>query len=92
MLQPPLPFLAMLNMPKLYRLMNDHVCHDPSWPLVTTKIPSDILKFKGNTSEDPGDHITTFHLWFAFNSLNDDSIHLRLFQCTLMGVLVKWYI
>jgi hypothetical protein len=29
---------------------------------------------------------------FTSSSLNDDSIHLRLFQCTLIGVAVKWYI
>jgi hypothetical protein len=59
---------------------------------VPTKLPSDILKFEGKTSEDPGDHVTTFHLWCSSNSLNDDSICLRLFQCTLIGVAVKWYI
>jgi hypothetical protein len=37
-------------------------------------------------------HVTTFHIWFSFNSLNDDSIHLILFQRTLMGVFAKWYI
>jgi hypothetical protein len=90
--QPHLPFLAMLNFPDLSRLMNDHVHHDLTWPPVPTKIPSDIPKFEGKTGEDPGDHVTTFHLWCSSNSLNDDSIHLRLFQCTLMGVAVKWYI
>jgi hypothetical protein len=72
--------------------MNDPVCHDPTWPPVPTKIPLDISKFKGKTGEDPGDHITTFHLWFSSNSLNYDSIHLRLFQHTLTGVATKWYI
>jgi hypothetical protein len=90
--QPRLPFLATLNFPYFSRLMNDPVHHDPSWPPIPTKLPSDILKFEGKTGEDPGDHVTTFHLWCSSNSLNDDSIHLRLFQCTLMGVAVKWYI
>jgi hypothetical protein len=36
--QPCLPFLAMLNLPYLSKLMNDHVCHDPTWPPVATKI------------------------------------------------------
>jgi len=40
--------------------------------------------------EDPGDH-TTFHFWCSSNSLNDDSIRLRLFQHTLIGVAEKWY-
>jgi hypothetical protein len=82
----------MLNFPELSRLMNDPVHHNPSWSPFPTKLPSDILKFKGNTSEDPGDHVTNFYLWLSSNSLNNDSIHLRLFQCTLMGVEAKWYI
>jgi hypothetical protein len=86
MSQPRLPFLAMLNLPDLSRLMNDPVRHDPTWPPIPTKLPSDIPKFEGKTGEDPGDHVTTFHLWCSSNSLNDDSIHLILFQCTLMGV------
>jgi hypothetical protein len=90
--QPRLPFLAMLNLLDLSKLMNDLVHHDPSWPSIPTKIPSDIPKFEGRTGEDPGDHVTTFHLWCSLNSLNDDSIWLRLFQRTLMGVAAKWYI
>jgi hypothetical protein len=88
----PSPFISTLNFPELSRLVNDHVCHDLTWPPIPTKLPSDIPKFKGKTSEDPGDHVTTFHLWCSSNSLNDDSIHLILFQCTLTGVAVKWYI
>jgi hypothetical protein len=72
--QPRLPFLASLNLPDLSKLMNDSMSHDPTWPPVPTKLPLDIPKFEGNTGEDPGDHVTTFHLWFSSNSLNDDSI------------------
>jgi hypothetical protein len=36
--------------------------------------------------------VNNFHLWCSSNSLNDDYIHLRLFQHTLVGVTVKWYI
>jgi hypothetical protein len=72
--------------------MNYLVNHDPSWPPIPTKIPLDILKFEGKTIEDPGDHVTNFHLWCSSNSLNDDSIHLILFQRTLTGVAVNWYI
>jgi hypothetical protein len=92
MSQPCLPFLAMLNLPHLSKLMNDPMSHDPTWPLVPTKLPSDILKFEGKNGEYPGDHVTTFHLWCSSNSLNDDSIRLRLFQHTLIGVAAKWYI
>jgi hypothetical protein len=82
----------MLNFPYFLRLMNDPVHHDLSWAPIPTNILSDIPKFEGKTSEDLGDHVTTFHLWCSTNSLNDNSIHLILFQCTLMGVAVKWYI
>jgi hypothetical protein len=64
----------------------------PGWPAVPTKLPSDIPKFEGKSGEDPQDHVMTFHLWCSSNSLNDDSIHLCLFQCTLTGGTAKWYI
>jgi hypothetical protein len=72
--------------------MNDPVCHDPTWPPIPTKILLNNPKFEGENGEDPVNHITTFHLWFSSNSLNDDSIQLILFQCTFNGVVVKWYI
>ena len=90
--QPRLPFLAMLNLPDLSKLMNDPVIHDPTWPLVLAKLPSDIPKFEGKNGEDPGDHVTTFHLCCSSYSLNDNSVQLRLFQHTLIGVVAKWYI
>jgi len=92
MSQPRLPFLSMLNLLDLYKLMNDPVFHDPTCPPVLTKLPSDIPKFEGKNGKDLGDHVTTFHLWCSSNFLNDDSIRLRLFQYTLIGVVVKWYI
>jgi hypothetical protein len=76
MLQPHVPFLAMLNLPDSSRLMKYLVCHDPTCPPIPTKIPLDILKFEGNNGENPCDHITTFYLWCSSNSLNDDSIRL----------------
>ena len=90
--QPRLPFLATLNLPDLLRLTNDLVSHDPAWLAVPTKLPSDIPKFKGKSGEYPSEHVTTFHLWCSSNSLNNDSISLRLFQCTLTGPAEKWYI
>jgi hypothetical protein len=92
MSQPALSFLTLLNLPDLDKLMNDSVSHNPTWPPVPTKLPLDIPKFEGKNGDDPGDHVTTFHLWFSSNSLNDDSISLRLFQCTLIGVAAKWHI
>ena len=90
--RPKLSFLATLNLPYLLKLMNDPVRHDPLWPHVPTKLPSDIPKFEGKVGEDPGAHATTFHLWCSSNSLNEDSIMLRLFQRTLTGTTAKWYI
>ena len=43
---PKLPFLATLNLPDLSKLMNNPVRHDPLWPPVPTKLPSDIPKLK----------------------------------------------
>ena len=67
---PRLPFLAMLNLPDLSRLMNDPVAHDPALPVVTTKLPSDIPKFEDKLGEDLSEHVTTFHLWCSSNSLH----------------------
>ena len=81
-----------LNLPDLLRLTNNPVSHDLAWPAVATKLPSDIPKFEGKSGEDPGGHVTNFHLWCSSNSLHNDSIHLRLFQRTLTGPAEKWYI
>ena len=83
--QPRLPFLATLNLPNLSILMNDPMSHDLEWSTVPMKLPLNIPKFKGKAGEYPGEHVTTFHLWFSSNSLHDDSLYLRLFQRTLMG-------
>ena len=72
--------------------MNDPVRHDPLWPPIPTKLPSDIPKFEGKVGEDPRAHATTFHLWCSSNSLNEDSVRLRLFQRTLTNTETKWYI
>jgi hypothetical protein len=85
-------FLEILHFPDLIRLLKDPICHDPHWPPMPTKFPSDILKFEAKPNEDLGDHVTTFHLWCSSNSLKDDSLQLRLFQHTLIGSVVKWYI
>jgi hypothetical protein len=90
--QPKLPFLETLHFLDLTRLLNDPIYHDPCWPLMPTKFPSDIRKFKAKPNEDPGDYVTTFHLWCSSNSLRCDSIQLHFFQCTLIGSVVKWYI
>ena len=66
----------------LLKLKNDLVHHDMNWPPIPTKFPSYIPKFKGKYGEDLVDHVTTFHLWCYFISLNDDSIRWRLFQRT----------
>jgi hypothetical protein len=43
--QPKLPFLETLHLLELKRLLNDPICHDPRWPPMMTKFPSDIPKF-----------------------------------------------
>ena len=47
---------------------------------------------KEKAGECPQNHIMTFHLWCLSNNIVDDSIRLRLFQCTLTGAAAKWYI
>jgi hypothetical protein len=84
--------VATLHFLDLTRLLNDPICHDLHWPPMTTKLPSDIPKFKAKPSEDLGDNVTTFHLSCSSNSLKDDSVQLQLFQCTLIGIAAKWYI
>jgi hypothetical protein len=90
--QPKLTFLTTLHLPDLTWLLNDPICHDSHWPSMPTKLPSDIPKFEAKPNEDPGDHVTTFHLWCSYKSLKDDSVQLRLFQRTLIGSVPKWYI
>jgi hypothetical protein len=55
--------MATLNLPYLFNLMNDCMCHDLKWPIIPTNPPSKIMKFKGKNGEDPGDQVMTFHLW-----------------------------
>jgi hypothetical protein len=90
--QPKLLFLETLHQQDLTRLLNDLICDDSRWPPMRTKFPSDIPKFDSKPNEDPGDHVTTFHLWFSSNSLRGDFVQLRLFQRTLIGSAAKWYI
>jgi len=69
-----LPFLATLDIPDLYKLTNDPIYHNLQWPTIPHKIPMDIPKFDGKHGEDPGTHITTYHLWCVSNSMVDDSV------------------
>jgi hypothetical protein len=85
-------FLATLDLPDLYRILNDPIFHSPYWPVILSKFPSDIPKFDGRSGEDPNNHFMTFHLWCSSNSLMDDSIILLLFERTLTASTAKWYI
>jgi hypothetical protein len=91
-LPPHMPYLASLNIPNMCKLINEPILHDPSWPNMAIKLPSDIPKFEGKSGEDPANHITTFHLWCSSNNIMDDPVCLRLFQCTLTGPSTKWYV
>lgn len=84
--------MATLELPDLTQLTNDPISHSPWWSIIPTKLPADILKFNGNPREDPSTHAITYHLWCSSNSLNDDSIRLRMFQQMLIGTTTKWYI
>ena len=42
-----LPFLATLDLPDLSKLINDPIQHNPFWPTIPVKFPSDIPKFEG---------------------------------------------
>nr|KUM50596.1 hypothetical protein ABT39_MTgene440 [Picea glauca]QHR88203.1 hypothetical protein Q903MT_gene2216 [Picea sitchensis] len=82
----------MLNLPNLSRLTINPISHDPSWPSISAKLPLDIPKFEDKAGEDPLNHVMTFYLWRSSNCLMDDSVHVQLFQRTLTGIAVKWYI
>lgn len=86
------PLLETLNFLDLTRLTNDPINNHVGWWVILTKLPYDILTFDGKSREGYLVHVMTFYLWFSLNSLNDDSIHLRLFQCTLSGTMTKWYV
>ena len=42
-----LAFLENLDFPDLAKLINDPIQHNPSWPVIPFKLPSDIPKFDG---------------------------------------------
>lgn len=79
------------DLPKLTKLMNDHVRHDPWWPPIPMKLPFNIHNFEGKPGENTCTHITTYHLWCSSKYLVDDSIKLCLLQCTLTRDATKWY-
>ena len=87
-----LSFLATLDLLDLSKLINEPIQHNPSWPPILVKLPSNIPNFDGKQGDDPKNHVMTFHLWCSSNSLMDDSVRLRLFQRTLIGTAAKWYI
>ena len=72
--------------------MNDTIHHDPLWPPIPTRLPSDIPKFEGKAGEDTQNYTMSFYLLCSFNNIVDDSIRLRPFQRTLTCVASKWYI
>jgi hypothetical protein len=71
---PHMPYLASLNIPDLTKLTNDPILHNPTWPAMPTKLPSDIPKFEGKVGDDPANHIMMFHLWCSSNNIMDDSV------------------
>ena len=69
-----LPFIETLDLPDISRLTNDPIFYLLYWSSMPNKLPSDIPKFEGKSGEDPSNHVVTYHLWCASNSLIDDSI------------------
>lgn len=82
------PFLVILELPDLFWLTNDPIISNPTWPLVLTKLPSNIPKFIGKL----GEYLTTYHLWHVSNLMLDDSIQLHVFLCTLTNSTSKLFI
>ena len=85
-------FIENLDLPDLSCLMNDLIFYLSYWSPMPNKLPIDIPKFEGKSGEDPSNHVMTYHLWCASNSLIDDSNQLHIFQRTLIGLAAKWYI
>jgi hypothetical protein len=83
------PYLYLLNLLDLTKLSNDPIFHNPAWPAMPTKLPSDIPKVEGKSAEDPTNHVMNFHLWCSSNSIIDDYVCLNLFQITLTSQYVK---
>ena len=74
-----LPFIATLDLPDLSCLTNDPIYYHSYWLPMLHNFPSDMPKFEGKPGEDPSNHVMTYHLWCASNSLIIDSIRLRIF-------------
>ena len=62
LVSPLLPYMAGLSLPDFSQLINDPIHHDPGWPAMPTKLPSNIPKFEGNVGEDPTNHVRSFHI------------------------------
>jgi hypothetical protein len=84
--------LETINLMDLTRLTNGPKNHQARWLVILTVLSSNIPKIDGKPREDLSTHIVTFHLQCSSNNLNDDSINLRFFQCTLTRTIVKWYV
>jgi hypothetical protein len=88
----PFHFFSMLEFPYFSHLKNDPISHDPSWSVMSTKLPSNMLKFERNSREELSTHIMTYNLWCSSKSLMDDSIRLHILQISLTKRTTKWYI
>lgn len=89
---PHFPYMASLNLPYLSRLIDSPIAHDPAWPAMSTKLPLDIPKFKGQETKDLANHIMSFHVSCSSNNIIEDLVHLCLFQRTLMGSSTRRYV
>lgn len=64
-----LPYMVILSLPNLNRLINDPLHHNPNWLPMPTKFPSNIPNFEVNSREDPTNHVCLFHMWCSSNSI-----------------------
>ena len=51
--EPNLPFMDCLKFPDWARLNNDPIIHQPHWPPIPTKLPSDVPNIEGKAGECP---------------------------------------
>ena len=67
-----LSFIGSIKIPNMAWLTNEPIFHDPTWPLMPTKLPSDIPKFEGKAGEYPHKNIMSFHPSCSSNSIVDE--------------------
>jgi hypothetical protein len=89
---PHMPYLASLNISDLTKLTNDPILHNPTWPAMPTKLPSDILKFEGKAGDDPANHIMTFSPMVFFEQHHGRVHPIEVISMYTHYPSAKWYV